>query len=133
MTALLEVRDLHTSFPMGSGRAAVVKGVNLRIERGEVLALVGESGCGKSMTALSILRLVPKPAPLGVHGVGFTPADEAKGELVAAFDGSPGRVVELAHHHFVSELEESLAIGFTRQNHRIRIFEDVTRFVLANL
>ncbi len=61
MTSLLEVRDLHTSFPMGSGRAPVVKGVNLRIERGEVLALVGESGCGKSVTALSILRLVPKP------------------------------------------------------------------------
>ncbi len=61
MTSLLEVSDLHTSFPMGSGRAAVVKGVNLRIERGEVLALVGESGCGKSVTALSILRLVPKP------------------------------------------------------------------------
>ena len=61
MTSLLDVGDLHTSFPMGSGRAPVVKGVDLRIERGEVLALVGESGCGKSVTALSILRLVPKP------------------------------------------------------------------------
>ena len=39
----------------------VVDGSDLRIEKGEVLALVGESGCGKSMTALSILRLVPKP------------------------------------------------------------------------
>jgi oligopeptide/dipeptide ABC transporter ATP-binding protein len=61
VSTLLEVRDLLTSFPMESGRAAVVNGVDLRIERGEVAALVGESGCGKSVTALSILRLVPRP------------------------------------------------------------------------
>jgi oligopeptide/dipeptide ABC transporter ATP-binding protein len=59
---VLSVRDLVTSFPIGaSGRAAVVDGVSLDVAEGEVLALVGESGCGKSMTALSILRLVPKP------------------------------------------------------------------------
>jgi oligopeptide/dipeptide ABC transporter ATP-binding protein len=61
VSTLLEVRDLLTSFPMESGRAAVVSGIDLRIERGEVAALVGESGCGKSVTALSILRLVPRP------------------------------------------------------------------------
>jgi len=58
---LLEVRDLVTTFPIDGGRAAVVDGVSLEIAAGEVLALVGESGCGKSVTALSILRLVPKP------------------------------------------------------------------------
>jgi len=59
--ALLEVSDLVTTFPADGGRAAVVDGVNLRLEAGSVLALVGESGCGKSMTALSLLRLVPRP------------------------------------------------------------------------
>jgi peptide/nickel transport system ATP-binding protein len=61
MSALLEVRELTTSFPAGSGRAPVVDAVSFSIEKGEVVALVGESGCGKSQTALSILRLVPKP------------------------------------------------------------------------
>jgi len=58
---VLEVRDLVTTFPADGGRAAVVDGVSLQIAAGEVLALVGESGCGKSVTALSILRLVPRP------------------------------------------------------------------------
>ncbi|HME69828.1 MAG TPA: ABC transporter ATP-binding protein [Myxococcota bacterium] len=58
---VLDVRDLVTSFPGPNRRIAVVDGVDLTISRGETLALVGESGCGKSLTALSILRLVPKP------------------------------------------------------------------------
>lgn len=61
MTALLQVEGLTTSFP-GAGRSLpIVDGVGFHIDPGEVLALVGESGCGKSMTALSLMRLVPKP------------------------------------------------------------------------
>jgi oligopeptide/dipeptide ABC transporter ATP-binding protein len=58
---VLRVEDLVTSFPASGGRAAVVDGIGFEIREGEVLALVGESGCGKSMTAFSIMRLVPKP------------------------------------------------------------------------
>ncbi|MGH0038051.1 MAG: ABC transporter ATP-binding protein [Myxococcota bacterium] len=61
MSALIEVRDLTTEFPVDGGRAPIVDSVSFSIERGEVLALVGESGCGKSMTALSVMRLVPRP------------------------------------------------------------------------
>ncbi len=61
MSALLEVEDLTTEFPVEGGSAPIVDSVSFSIERGEVLSLVGESGCGKSMTALSVLRLVPKP------------------------------------------------------------------------
>ena len=61
MTALLEIEGLTTTFPSDGERVAVVEDVDLHLEAGEVLALVGESGCGKSMTALSILRLVPRP------------------------------------------------------------------------
>jgi peptide/nickel transport system ATP-binding protein len=60
-TPVLAVSGLVTSFPAETGRCRVVDGIDLRIDRGEVLALVGESGCGKSITALSIMRLVPKP------------------------------------------------------------------------
>jgi len=58
---VLTLTDLVTSFPAGRGRVAVVDGVGFEIRPSEVLALVGESGCGKSMTALSIMRLVPRP------------------------------------------------------------------------
>jgi oligopeptide/dipeptide ABC transporter ATP-binding protein len=58
---VLSVTGLVTTFPSGRDRVAVVDGVDLTIDEGEVLALVGESGCGKSVTALSILRLVPRP------------------------------------------------------------------------
>jgi oligopeptide/dipeptide ABC transporter ATP-binding protein len=61
LTAVLEVQDLAVSFPQEGGRACVVDGIQLEIGSGEVVALVGESGCGKSMTALAILRLVPRP------------------------------------------------------------------------
>jgi peptide/nickel transport system ATP-binding protein len=59
---LLRVRDLKTYFRTGAGVARAVDGVSFDIRRGETYALVGESGCGKSVTALSIIQLIQKPA-----------------------------------------------------------------------
>ncbi|PLX79699.1 MAG: ABC transporter ATP-binding protein [Desulfuromonas sp.] len=61
MTPLLEVRNLKTFFFTDGGITKAVGGIDFSIHLGETLALVGESGCGKSMTALSLLRLVPSP------------------------------------------------------------------------
>jgi peptide/nickel transport system ATP-binding protein/oligopeptide transport system ATP-binding protein len=58
---LLEVRNLRTVFHTPEGRLDAVDGVSLEVYPGETLGIVGESGCGKSVTALSILRLVPSP------------------------------------------------------------------------
>ena len=58
---VLEVRDLRVALHTRRGVIHAVDGVSLRIEAGETLALVGESGCGKTMTALSVIGLVPKP------------------------------------------------------------------------
>ncbi|MBM3650538.1 MAG: ABC transporter ATP-binding protein [Alphaproteobacteria bacterium] len=58
--AILEVRDLHTHFFLRRGVVKAVDGVSFTLKRGEVLGLVGESGCGKSLTALSVMRLLPK-------------------------------------------------------------------------
>src|SRR6059036_1036513 len=58
---LLEVRDLRTSFFLEGGEARAVDGVSFALDAGRVLGLVGESGCGKSVTALSLMRLVPPP------------------------------------------------------------------------
>jgi peptide/nickel transport system ATP-binding protein len=55
------VRALRTSFFLEEGEARAVDGVSFRLEPGRVLGLVGESGCGKSVTALSVMRLVPPP------------------------------------------------------------------------
>ncbi|MGA1844786.1 MAG: ABC transporter ATP-binding protein [bacterium] len=58
---LLEVRSLRTSFFVSGGVAPAVDGVDVTIDEGETLGLVGESGCGKTVLALSIIRLVPDP------------------------------------------------------------------------
>ncbi|MGQ4807528.1 Oligopeptide transport ATP-binding protein OppD [Candidatus Entotheonellaceae bacterium PAL068K] len=65
---VLEVRDLHTYFFNRRGILKAVDGVSFSMRRGETLGLVGESGCGKSMTALSLLRLIPRPAARTVQG-----------------------------------------------------------------
>ncbi|HYX64875.1 MAG TPA: ABC transporter ATP-binding protein [Burkholderiales bacterium] len=62
MAALLEVRNLRTSFLTGAGVVRAVDGVSWDIQEGETVALVGESGCGKSVSALSVMRLVAQPA-----------------------------------------------------------------------
>ena len=61
MADLLEVRGLQTHFASERGVVRAVDGVDLRLERGRTLGIVGESGCGKSVTALSIMGLVPQP------------------------------------------------------------------------
>ena len=57
---LLNIENLHLEFKTFDGVSKVLAGVNLMLERGDVMALVGETGCGKSMTALSVARLIPK-------------------------------------------------------------------------
>jgi len=72
--SLLEIKNLHAQFKSDEGLAFVLDGINLRVERGETLGLVGESGCGKSVTGMSILSLIPKP-----------PGEITAGEIL--FDG----------------------------------------------
>ena len=63
MTPLLQIEELKVHYPGAEAPVRAVDGVTFRVERGETYALVGESGCGKSATALSILRLV-EPAKI---------------------------------------------------------------------
>ncbi len=58
---LLAIRNLSVSFETGRGKVNAVNGVNLTVYEGQTLAVVGESGCGKSVTAMSVLGLVPRP------------------------------------------------------------------------
>src|SRR4030095_9791251 len=65
---ILEVEDLHTYCFTRWGVVKAVDGVSFSLRQGEALGIVGESGCGKTMTALSLLRLVPRPAARIVKG-----------------------------------------------------------------
>lgn len=62
MSALLEVKQLQVELPTANGPLRAVRGIDLQIARGEMLCLVGESGCGKSMTSLALMGLLPRRA-----------------------------------------------------------------------
>ncbi|MYH00239.1 MAG: dipeptide/oligopeptide/nickel ABC transporter permease/ATP-binding protein [Acidimicrobiaceae bacterium] len=59
--ALLEVRDLHVRFETPTGRVHAVRGVDLSVNRGDTIGILGESGCGKSATMQAIMRILPEP------------------------------------------------------------------------
>src|SRR5262249_51449946 len=61
---LLEVRNLRTEFALDEGTVRAVDGVSYKLYRGRTLGIVGESGCGKSVTAQSIMRIVPRPGKI---------------------------------------------------------------------
>ncbi len=71
MERILEVKDLHVSFHTYAGEVKAVRGVTFHVNRGEAVAIVGESGCGKSVTAQSLMKLIPMP-----------PGDIKKGEIL---------------------------------------------------
>jgi len=68
---LLNIENLTVAFPTESGPASAINHLSLQMQPGEVLGLVGESGCGKSMTSLAILRLIPSPGQISNGSVTF--------------------------------------------------------------
>src|SRR5919108_744069 len=90
MAPLLRVEDLKTQFFTSRGVVRAVDGVSFEVNRGETLAIVGESGCGKTMTAFSILRLVPDPGRIVSGKILFKDRDVARmdDEEVREFRGN---------------------------------------------
>ena len=72
---LLEIKGLRTSFHTRDGVVRAVDGIDFHVDRGEIMGLVGESGCGKSVTSLSIMRLVAKPGRIEAGQVLFDGQD----------------------------------------------------------
>ena len=91
MTRVLEVNNLRVSFPgTGQTRFYPVDGVSFSLERGEMLALVGESGCGKSLTSLALLQLIPPPGRIeggSTIRLGDTDVLTLKGEALRRIRG----------------------------------------------
>src|SRR5215207_1606140 len=83
---LLEVRDLKTYFFTREGIVRAVDGVSFDIYKGEILGVVGESGCGKSVTASSLMRLIPQPPGKITEGSITLIEDGARTDIVKADD-----------------------------------------------
>jgi|TARA_B100000315_G_scaffold245689_1_gene271915 peptide/nickel transport system ATP-binding protein len=84
LTAVLEVEDLTIDIPISAGMLHPVRGISFHVDRGETLAIVGESGCGKSLTSLAVMGLLPKTADrraskLNFHGQSLL--DYSEGEM----------------------------------------------------
>ena len=71
MSHLLEVTNLQTQFPTRAGLVKAVNDVSFHVDEGELLGLVGESGCGKSITALSVMRLIAPPGKIAGGSIKF--------------------------------------------------------------
>ncbi len=108
---LLEVRGLRTTFTTRAGIVNAVTGVDFHVDRGEVLGLVGESGCGKSVTSLSILRLVAKPGRIESGQVLFDGRD-----LLALSDADIRRVrgdrIAMIFQQPTSSLNPVMTVGY---------------------
>jgi ABC-type dipeptide/oligopeptide/nickel transport system ATPase component len=87
MTHLLEVNNLQTHFPTRAGVVKAVNDVSFYIDEGELLGLVGESGCGKSITALSVMRLIAPPGKIVGGSIKF------KGEELLTASGERMREI----------------------------------------
>jgi len=68
---LLQIENLRIKFPLDAGDVHAVRGLNISVREGEILGLVGESGCGKSVTAQSLLRIVPPPGEISEGNILF--------------------------------------------------------------
>ncbi len=111
MKALLEVQDLRTSFFTGAGVVRAVDGVTYDVREGETVALVGESGCGKTVSALSVMRLVAAPAGRIVGGQVLF-----KGRDLLALDEEEmrrvrGREIAMVFQEPMTSLNPVLSIG----------------------
>ena len=122
MKDILTIEDLHVSFDTYAGEVHAVRGVSLTVGEGEVLAIVGESGCGKSVTAQTIMKLNPMPparikqGKIDLCGVDIVAAGEKKMQEVR------GGLVSMIFQDPMTSLNPTMRIGkqITEaiQNHR---------------
>jgi peptide/nickel transport system ATP-binding protein len=107
---LLEVEDLSVDIPVPAGRLRAVRGVSFTVRRGETLCLVGESGCGKSMTALALLDLLPRRAVRSVRRLRFAGRDLDRLDD-AAMNALRGDRIAMIFQEPMSALNPTYTIG----------------------
>jgi oligopeptide/dipeptide ABC transporter ATP-binding protein len=108
---LLELRDLRTEFRTASGPRTVIDGVSLTVTAGQTLVLLGESGSGKSLTALSILRLLP-PGARQSGGEVWLAGENLTDLPEAAMRGVRGRRIGMIFQEPMTSLNPTLTVGY---------------------
>ena len=108
---LLQVEDLKTWFDTPEGTVKAVDGISFSLNRGETLALLGESGCGKSISALSLLQLVPRPAGRIVGGRVLLDGDDVLLKPERDMRGLRGRRMAMIFQEPQTSLNPVLTIG----------------------
>src|SRR5512134_2142157 len=111
MASLLQVKNLSTSFQTSTGVVRAVDGVSWDVEEGETVALVGESGCGKSVSALSIMRLVAAPAGRIESGRVLFQGRDLLGISEAEMEHVRGREIGMVFQEPMTSLNPVLTIG----------------------
>ena len=109
--ALLEVRDLQTHFRTADGLVRAVDHVSFQVEAGETVGLVGESGCGKSVTALSIMRLVLTPPGIAAGGEILFDGADVMAMSDAEVRSLRGRSIAMIFQDPMTSLNPVLPIG----------------------
>ena len=108
---LLEVRDLVTSFRTGSGVVTAVRGIDLTIEAGEIVGLVGESGSGKSVTARSIIGLIPNPPGAGRAARSLLEGQELVGRSQRELQKIRGERIAMVFQDPMTSLDPLFTVG----------------------
>jgi oligopeptide/dipeptide ABC transporter ATP-binding protein len=108
---LLEVKNLVTNFYTDDGIASAVDNVNFELDKGETLGLVGESGCGKSVSALSIMRLVPEPAGKIEKGKIFFKGKDLLGLSEKQMQSIRGNEISMIFQEPMTSLNPSYSCG----------------------
>src|SRR4030095_15694842 len=109
--ALLEVRDLKTHFFTREGVVQAVDGISFDVEKGKTLGIVGESGCGKSVTALSIMGLIPKPPAKIVEGYVLFEGRDLTQLSERQLEDVRGRQIAMIFQDPMTSLNPTLTIG----------------------
>jgi peptide/nickel transport system ATP-binding protein len=108
---LLSIRDLKTHFPSSKGPIRAVDGISFDVRRGETFALLGESGCGKSMTALSIMQLLPPQAAGNVSGEVILGGTDLLTLSEMAMQDVRGRRIAMIFQEPMTSLNPVLTVG----------------------
>ncbi|MEY4615712.1 MAG: hypothetical protein RJB66_672 [Pseudomonadota bacterium] len=109
--SLLNIRDLQVEFSTYGGKVRAVRGVNLEVEKGKTLAIVGESGCGKSVTVQSILGLIPSPPGKIVGGSAKFNGVEMIGASVSQLNKIRGKHIGMIFQDPMTSLNPTMTVA----------------------
>jgi len=109
--ALLEVTDLTTRFHTPEGTVYAVNGISFHVREGETLAVVGESGCGKSVSMLSVLQLIPVPPGDIARGVALYRGEDLLQKTESEMEAVRGKEIAMIFQDPMTSLNPVLSIG----------------------